>query len=90
MLIGFGFSKNPKNSRHSKYLTYIIGSFRNGKLHGIIQMFGQMTVDPKGHCSESIMNGLSFVGWFENGKLTGKDGEIPKYNEYAVKSTNNF
>ena len=48
------------------------GSFKNGKLHGLIQIFGKMSVDPKGHCSEKHFEGLSFLGWFEEGKPTGK------------------
>ena len=30
-----------------------------------------MTVDPKGHCSSVVFNGLSFLGWFEDGKPKG-------------------
>ena len=54
-----------------KYPLFMRGSFKNGKLHGIVQIFGRMTVDPKGHCSNIILGGLSFFGWFENGKPTG-------------------
>ena len=46
-------------------------AFRNGKLHGLIQIYGKMSVDPKGHCSEKHFEGLSFLGWFEEGKPTG-------------------
>ena len=51
---------------------YVIGQFRNGKLHGIVQMYGKMTVDLNAHCSSSIVDGLTFLGWFEDGKPTGK------------------
>ena len=30
-----------------------------------------MSVDPKGHCSDKHFEGLSFLGWFEEGKPTG-------------------
>ena len=30
-----------------------------------------MSVDPKGHCSNKYFDGLSFIGWFEEGKPTG-------------------
>ena len=46
-------------------------AFRNGKLHGLIQIYGKMSVDPKGHCSDKHFEGLSFLGWFEEGKPTG-------------------
>ena len=53
------------------YKQYVRGSFKNGKLHGLIQVYGKMSVDPKGHCSEKYFDGLSFIGWFEEGKPTG-------------------
>ena len=53
------------------YKQYVRGSFKNGKLHGLIQIYGKMSVDPKGHCSEKHFEGLSFLGWFEEGKPTG-------------------
>ena len=46
-------------------------AFRYGKLHGLTQIYGKMSVDPKGHCSEKYFDGLSFLGWFEEGKPTG-------------------
>jgi len=49
----------------------ITGSFRNGKLHGLVQIYGKMAVDPKGHCSGVCSEGLSFLGWFEEGKPKG-------------------
>ena len=30
-----------------------------------------MTIDPKGHCSSVVFDGLSFLGWYENGKPKG-------------------
>ena len=50
---------------------FIHGSFKNGKLDGLIQIYGQMTTNPKGHCSYLVFPGLSFFGWYENGKPTG-------------------
>ena len=50
------------------------GSFKNGRLDGFVQMYGKMTVDPKGHCSHMIFSGLSFIGWYENGIPTGRNG----------------
>ena len=47
---------------------------KNGKLHGLVQIYGQQTVNPKGHCSHIIFQGISFVGWYENGKPTGRNG----------------
>ena len=29
------------------HVHYIRGSFKNGKLHGLVQIYGKMTVDPK-------------------------------------------
>ena len=43
----------------------------NGKLNGIVQAYGKVTVDPIGHCSQSVKKGLSFIGYFKNGKPTG-------------------
>ena len=76
MLIGLTDpSIQPKNHEDritKKYLLYAIGTFRNGKLQGIVQMYGKMTVDLNAHCSRSIVDGLTFLGWFEDGKPTGK------------------
>ena len=33
---------------------FIHGSIKKGNLHGLVQIFGQMTVDPKGHCGSMI------------------------------------
>ena len=54
-----------------QYDQYILGSFKNGKLHGLVQMYGRFTADPKGHCSSKLFGGLSYIGWFEDGKPTG-------------------
>ena len=54
-----------------KYEQYVVGSFKDGKLHGLVQIFGKMTVDPKGHLSSTLFEGLNFLGWFEKGKPVG-------------------
>ena len=54
-----------------KYDQYILGSLKNGKLHGLVQIYGKLTADPRGHCSSRSFEGLSFVGWFEEGKPAG-------------------
>ena len=45
---------DPNASTYANANILINGSFKNGKLHGMTQIFGQMTVDPKGHCSSII------------------------------------
>ena len=54
-----------------RYDQYILGSIKNGKLHGLVQIYGKLTADPEGHCSSRLFKGLSFVGWFEEGKPAG-------------------
>ena len=54
-----------------RYDQYILGSIKNGKLHGLVQIYGVLTADPEGHCSSRVFKGLSFVGWFEEGKPVG-------------------
>ena len=54
-----------------RYDLYILGSIKNGKLHGLVQIYGKLTADPEGHCSSRLFKGLSFVGWFEEGKPVG-------------------
>ena len=57
LLIGiYDTSVYPSDNR-KKYENYIKGSFKNGKLHGLIQIFGKMTVDPIGHCSSVSFKG---------------------------------
>ena len=58
-----------KKSTDTHFL--IRGSLKNGKLNGFVKMYGRYTVDPKGHCSNMVFPGLSFFGWYENGKPTG-------------------
>ena len=53
---GLVHSNHEINVFH-KYKQYIRGSFKNGKLHGLVQIYGKMTVDPKGHCSEKHFKG---------------------------------
>ena len=62
---------NKYEHKMKKYDQYILGSLKNGKLHGLVQIYGQLTADPEGHCSSRLFKGLSFVGWFEEGKPTG-------------------
>ena len=59
------------NGDGKKYDQYMVGSLKNGKLHGLVQMYGKFTADPKGHCSSKLFDGLSYIGWFEEGKPTG-------------------
>ena len=54
-----------------EYDQYILCSIKNGKLHGLVQIYGILTADPEGHCSSKLFKGLSFVGWFEEGKPVG-------------------
>ena len=58
-----------------KYDQYILGSLKNGKLHGLVQIYGKLTADPEGHCSSRLFKGLSFVGWFEEEILSDHTGE---------------
>ena len=46
---------------------YVRAVLKNGKLHGLIQIFGIFTRDPQENCGESVYPGLSFVGWFQEG-----------------------
>ena len=64
-------SEREKNFEH-EFDVYLRGSLKNGKLNGLIQAFGIFTVDPYGHhCSKYASTGLSFVGWFKDGKPSG-------------------
>ena len=45
---------DSKASPYANANLFIHGTFKNGKLHGLVQIFGQMTVDPRGHCSNMI------------------------------------
>ena len=47
------------------------GSLKNGKLHGIVQIYGVLPRNHEGRCSDLIEPGLSFVGYFENGSPVG-------------------
>ena len=62
---------NDYEQKVKKYDQYILGSLKNGKLHGLVQIYGKLTADPEGHCSSRLFKGLSFVGWFEEGKPVG-------------------
>ena len=67
------FKKLSFSLKSDKYRSklYIRGTLKNGKLHGIVQIFGILSRDPHGHCAELIKDGLSFIGWYENGTPTG-------------------
>ena len=62
---------NDYEHKMQRYDQYILGSIKNGKLHGLVQIYGVLTADPEGHCSSRVFKGLSFVGWFEEGKPVG-------------------
>lgn len=38
---------NDTNNIFEKYLINILGSLKNGKLYGLVQIYGQMTADPR-------------------------------------------
>ena len=59
-----------KFQEFSEFMSFV-SSFKDGKLNGLVQVYGHMTVDPRGHCSNMIFPGISFIGWYENGKPTG-------------------
>ena len=44
---------------------------KNGKLHGIVQIYGVLSRNVEGRCSDLIVSGLSFIGYFENGYPIG-------------------
>lgn len=44
---------------------------KNGKLHGLIQLFGKSTVSKDGSCSDKIERGLGFIGRFTDGIPVG-------------------
>ena len=46
-------------------------SLKNGKLSGLVQIFGITSNDPKGHCSSKIFHGLAFVGRYKAGIPVG-------------------
>ena len=47
----------------------IKGILKNGKLHGLVQMYGILPLDLNGHCKKANFdyNGLSFIGNYESG-----------------------
>ena len=54
--------------------TLIIKSIlKEGKLHGLVQIYGILPLDLKGHCKKVKFNKnyLSFIGKYENGKPIG-------------------
>ena len=50
---------------------YVRCTIKNGKLHGIVQMFGIFPMDLNGRCPELLSHGLSFIGLYENGQPSG-------------------
>ena len=44
---------------------------KNGKLDGLVQIYGILPRNKVGHCSDIINAGLGFVGYFENGFPVG-------------------
>ena len=42
-------------------------TLKNGKLDGLVQIYGILSRNVVGHCSDIITPGLAFVGHFENG-----------------------
>ena len=64
-------NEEKQKDKFKKYEQFVVGSFKDGKLHGLVQIFGKMTVDPKGHLSSTLFEGLNFLGWFEKGKPVG-------------------
>ena len=79
----------------------IKGILKNGKLHGLVQIYGILPLDLNGHCKKCNFdsNGLSFIGNYENGipigpcwrRLVGNAwmyGNVDKNGEYT--STNDI
>ena len=60
-----------KKLRSSTNTITIYSGMKNGRLQGIVQIFGILTQHPEDVCSESIFDGLSFIGRYDNGKPTG-------------------
>ena len=56
VLIGIIEPNMPSNTPTNHFI-WIIGSFKNGKLDGLVQIYGRMTIDPKGHCSHKTFPG---------------------------------
>ena len=46
-------------------------TLKNGKLHGMVQIYGILSRNFEGRCSDIMISGLSFVGHFENGSPVG-------------------
>ena len=62
ILLNYDGSKSNTGS-NSNHDFYINGFFKNGKLHGIIQIFGKMSSDPKGQSSFAVTKGRSCYIW---------------------------
>jgi hypothetical protein len=60
------------DSTEFKFDHYAKVNLKNGKLHGLIQVFGTVANDPFGHCAGRILTTqLSFIGRFDNGLAKG-------------------
>ena len=46
-------------------------TLKNGKLDGLVQIYGVLSRNQVGHCSDIITPGLGFVGFFQNGNPVG-------------------
>ena len=53
------------------HVLYLKSNFVRGKLDGLVQAFGLLTNDPMGHCASQAHTGLSFIGWYTDGKPSG-------------------
>ena len=49
----------------------LTGRLRHGKLHGPVRMFGQLSNDPKGLCTQRLNHELSFIAVFKDGVPSG-------------------
>ena len=54
--------------RFEQFATF---SLKDGKLSGLVQIFGITSNDPKGHCSSTIFQGLAFIGRYKAGIPVG-------------------
>ena len=62
--------ENPEHKTkidYTRYTIFLRGTFKNGKLNGLVQAFGQFTINPEGRCFSKVDKKLAFVGHFENG-----------------------
>ena len=55
----------------AKFLVFMRGTLKHGKLHGLVQLFGKASIAKDGPCSDRTEQGLAFIGRFENGLPVG-------------------